>query len=130
MTFWTVAVASATLADRPPRNRHHTEPLGWPSSAPHELLAVQRVTNGEFEIHFVVPKNIAYTIDAGKLSVYAYDSVNSIEASGHSNDFQIGGSEPEPAIDTNAPTINLFIGDVTFKNGGIDNPNTILMAKL
>jgi hypothetical protein len=88
------------------------------------------VTNGEFEIHFVVPKNIAYTIDAGKLSVYAYDSVNSIEASGHSNDFQIGGSEPEPAIDTNAPTINLFIGDATFKNGGIANPNTILMAKL
>jgi len=88
------------------------------------------VSNGEFEFHFVVPKNIAYTIGTGKLSLYAFDEENRLEASGYSKDFTVGTSEPNPVADEESPIISLYIGDTTFKNGGIANPNTNLIAQL
>lgn len=88
------------------------------------------VKDGAFEIQFVVPKNIAYQINEGKLSLYAYDTVNKTEATGFSEDFDIGSSELNPEIDSTSPTLALFMGDTTFVNGGITNPNTTLVARL
>ncbi len=88
------------------------------------------VQHGEFEFQFVVPKNIAYQADEGKLSVYAYDTLHKLEASGFSQDFEIGSSEPDPETDSTSPMLNLFMGDTTFVNGGITNSNTTLVARL
>ena len=88
------------------------------------------VKNGAFEFQFVVPKNIAYQIREGKLSLYAYDTVNKKEATGFSEDFDIGSSEANPEIDSTSPTLALFMGDTTFVNGGITNPNTTLVARV
>jgi hypothetical protein len=88
------------------------------------------VREGTFEIQFVVPKNIAYQINEGKLSLYAYDTLNKAEATGFSEDFEIGSTELNPEIDSTSPTVTLFMGDTTFVNGGITNPNTTLVARL
>lgn len=88
------------------------------------------VENGVFEFQFVVPKNIAYQIAEGKLSLYAHDSNQHIEAMGVSKDFQIGLSETDVTPDSTAPTIALFMGDTTFVYGGTTNPNTQLVARL
>jgi hypothetical protein len=88
------------------------------------------VKYGEFEFQFVVPKNIAYQVDKGNLSLYAYDTLLDVEAAGYSQDFDIGSSEPAPSVDTTPPTLRVFIGDTTFINGGITNPNTALVARL
>lgn len=88
------------------------------------------VKDGVFEFQFVVPKNIAYQVDKGKLSLYAYDTLNETQASGYSQDFDIGSSEPNPDPDSTSPLLNLFMGDTTFVNGGITNPNTKLVARL
>ncbi|HEU5292212.1 MAG TPA: type IX secretion system sortase PorU, partial [Cyclobacteriaceae bacterium] len=88
------------------------------------------VKDGVFEFQFVVPKNIAYQVNEGKLSLYAYDTLNKAEATGFSQDFDIGSSELSPEVDLTPPTLTLFMGDTTFINGGITNPNTTLMARL
>lgn len=88
------------------------------------------VENGLFEFRFVVPKNIAYQVAQGKLSLYARDSTRELTASGYSKSFDVGLSEPTPETDTTPPTIALFIGDTTFVSGGIANPNTTLIARL
>jgi hypothetical protein len=88
------------------------------------------VTNGEFEFQFVVPKNIAYLVGAGKFSVYAFDAGQGLEAAGYSKAFQVGSSEEEPLTDTTPPVIQVFIGDESFKNGGVANPTTQLVARL
>lgn len=89
-----------------------------------------KVENGLFEFRFVVPKNIAFQIAEGKISLYAHDSVRQITASGYSKDFTIGSSESNPAADTTPPQISLFVGDTTFIAGGVANPNTQLVARL
>lgn len=88
------------------------------------------VKNGMFEFRFVVPKNIAYQVAPGKLSLYARDTLQHITASGSSKSFDVGLSEANPAADNTPPGIRLFIGDTTFIPGGIANPNTTLVARL
>lgn len=88
------------------------------------------VEDGTFEFQFVVPKNIAYQVAAGKLSLYARDSTQDLTASGYSKSFDIGLSEPNPGTDNTPPVISLFVGDTTFISGGIANPNTNLVARL
>lgn len=88
------------------------------------------VEDGVFEFTFVVPKNIAYQVAAGKLSLYARDSIRDLTASGYSKSFDVGLSEPTPVVDTTPPVIALYVGDTTFLPGGITNPNTTLVARL
>lgn len=88
------------------------------------------VENGIYEFRFVVPKNIAYQVATGKLSLYARDSAQDLSASGYSKSFDIGLSESNPQTDTTPPVISLFVGDTTFISGGITNPNTVLVARL
>jgi hypothetical protein len=88
------------------------------------------VTNGEFKMTFVIPKNIAYQVDKGKFSLYASDPVALMDASGSNTNARIGESEVNVIPDNTAPQIRLFMGDTTFVNGGITSPNTYLIANL
>lgn len=88
------------------------------------------VENGEFSLQFVVPKNIAYAVDAGKFSLYAYDEGTAREAAGHSVDFMVGSSEDNSATDTTPPVIQLYMDDYTFSNGGVTGSNPKLIARL
>jgi hypothetical protein len=88
------------------------------------------VKEGAFEFQFIVPKNIAYDIGEGKLSLYASDSAQERDAGGATSAFKIGGSEKNPPPDNTPPVVNLWIGDTTFINGGVTDPNTSLVVKL
>lgn len=88
------------------------------------------VENGAFEFQFIVPKNMAYETGTGKLSLYAADVSQKLDASGATSDFKIGGSESNPAPDNTSPKVTAFIGDTTFVNGGITSPQTRLVVKL
>ncbi len=89
-----------------------------------------KVVDGIFEFEFILPKNMAYEIGTGKLSLYAEDVLQQIDAAGALTDFSVGGSEPSPTADNIPPTLQAFIGDTTFVNGGIANPNTTLLVRL
>lgn len=87
------------------------------------------VNQGDFQIDFIMPKNISSVIDKGKLSLYA-NATSGADAVGSSIDFFIGGQEPNVPIDTTPPKITLFMGDTTFRVGGTVGPNTKLVAHL
>ncbi|MBA4054441.1 MAG: hypothetical protein C0490_07005, partial [Marivirga sp.] len=88
------------------------------------------IIEGAFEFEFIIPKNLAYTVGKGKLSLYASDKEKQRDASGASSEFAIGGSENNTPIDQTSPTVQLFMGDTTFINGGVTSPNTTLVVKL
>jgi hypothetical protein len=87
------------------------------------------VTNGSFQVNFVLPQNVPATTATGKLSAHAFSN-NGLEALGFANNFLIGGQEPAPPTDTTPPSIELFMGDSTFVPSGLVAPNTKLVAKL
>lgn len=87
------------------------------------------VKGGKFSVELIIPKNIDYTIGDGKISMYAIDD-NGRDASGTELNIKIGGSSQNSSKDSSAPEIELFIGDLTFKNGGYTLPDTRLIGRL
>ncbi len=88
------------------------------------------VDQGEFYIEFIVPKNITYDFEKGKISMYAVDMSHKFDAAGSDIEFIIGGESDDFIADSTPPEIKLFINDTSFVNGGITGPDILLVAKL
>ncbi|MBL7964542.1 MAG: type IX secretion system sortase PorU [Flavobacteriales bacterium] len=84
--------------------------------------------NGLFTLTFVVPKDIAYQVGPGRVSVYAEGLVSN--ALGYSNDILVGDTDPNAAIDEQGPRIDLYLNDERFVHGGITNETPMIFAKL
>jgi hypothetical protein len=84
------------------------------------------VSSGSFSFSFVVPRDISYNYDFGRISYYAEGS--GTNANGHYEEFVIGGSSDNAAIDETGPTVGLFMNDVGFAFGGTTDENPSLLA--
>lgn len=86
------------------------------------------VNNGNFKFSFIIPKDINYAYDKGKISYYAYST--NAEAAGSFNDAVIGGMSSEEIADSKGPEIELFMNDEKFVSGGTVNQSPTLIVKL
>jgi hypothetical protein len=87
------------------------------------------VTNGNFTFSFVVPKDIDYNYDFGRISYYAHDGT-SIDAAGSYEKITIGGTADNPIQDDNPPLVEVFMNDEEFVFGGVTNTQPIIYVKL
>ncbi len=89
------------------------------------------VRQGEFTFSFTVPKDISYSNDFGKLSLYAGNSVSGQEAQGVFLNFKVGGTSDTAEKDTLGPEITaLYLNDSTFTDGGKVNTTPLFVADL
>lgn len=88
------------------------------------------VKNGKYSAIFIVPKDINYRFGQGKISIYAYDMDQNIDAGGYNSDIIVGGGTENVIADNAPPEISLYLNDTTFKSGDLTNPEPLLIAKL
>ena len=90
------------------------------------------VVDGKFSFSFIVPKDIAYNYENGKISYYALsdNEINPTDANGFESNFVIGGMGDDINYDYDGPEIKLYMNDTLFVNGGITNSNPILIANV
>jgi hypothetical protein len=88
-----------------------------------------KVENGLFRFSFVVPKDIDYLFDSGKISLYAKEDATLRDAAG-ARLVIVGGSTADAATDITPPRIQLFMNDTTFVSGSITGSNTSLLAHI
>ncbi len=88
------------------------------------------VSEGEFSFTFVVPKNISYQFQKGKMSLYAWDEENNIDAGGSSRAFVIGGTNGNSVQDDIPPTIITYMNDSSFVNGDQVGASPLLIANI
>jgi len=88
------------------------------------------VENGVFNFTFLVPKDISYNYGFGKISYYAYDTINFVDAWGGFSKIVIGGLNEEHENDGVGPDINLFINNRDFTSGNEVENDLILIADL
>lgn len=69
------------------------------------LSGKTEVKDGKFRIAFQMPRHIAPGIAPGKLSYYAYDPAQGMDASGCFTGFMVGGIENNASVDSSAPLI-------------------------
>ena len=87
-----------------------------------------QVVNGDFSFSFIVPKDIAYNYDFGKLSYYAHNG--QVDAIGYNKNFYIGGSSNNITVDNVGPNIALYLNDKKFVSGGTTNQKPNLYAEV
>ncbi len=88
------------------------------------------VSNGSFEFSFVVPKDINYELGFGKISYYAADESQMIDAAGSFSNFLIGGTDPNAVADDQGPKVEVFMNTQDFVFGSAVNPNPTLLVRL
>ncbi len=88
------------------------------------------VAEGEFDIEFIVPKNITYDFEKGKISMYALHESQHLDAGGSNIEFVVGGESEDFEADNTAPQIELFINDTSFVNGGVTRPDVLFVGKI
>ncbi|MDW3208587.1 MAG: type IX secretion system sortase PorU [Reichenbachiella sp.] len=88
------------------------------------------VTEGEFNIEFIVPKNINYSFGEGKLSFYALNHLSTIDAHGAFSEVIVGGSEKSANTDQTPPEIDIYLNDSTFQSGETVGASPLLLTKL
>ncbi len=87
-----------------------------------------QVKDGRFSATFVVPKDISYSNQAGRISAYASGTTD--HAQGFTNNIVVGGTAAEIPDDDDGPVIELFLGDETFPDGGLTASTPQLLAKI
>jgi hypothetical protein len=91
----------------------------------------EEVKNGDWEFSFTVPKDIAYSNQPGKMSLYALDAAANIEAQGSFLQFRAGGTADDPDLSGDGPEIrSLYLNDNTFVDGGKVNDTPFFVATL
>ena len=114
-----------------------TQTLGNGSNEPFEYKEYSNIlfkgratiTNGEFSVNFVVPQDIRFNYDFGRISYYAL-SDDGREAAGAYSDFVIGGISSQASHDQDGPEINMFLNHSTFQNGQSTGPSPMLYADI
>ena len=76
------------------------------------------VTDGLFSSTFVIPKDINLDVDTARISFIAFNQYKTESVGGYSNQFDIGGINTAAASDTQGPTIDVFLENRSFVNGG------------
>jgi hypothetical protein len=84
------------------------------------------ITKGAFHFSFIVPKDINYSYDAGKISYYATNEQS--DRSGYYKNFIIGGLSNTPVSDTQGPTLKVYLNNDNFANGAMVNTTPQLIA--
>ncbi|PPK88021.1 peptidase C25-like protein [Neolewinella xylanilytica] len=88
------------------------------------------VTNGKFSFEFVVPNDIDYSFGPAKVSYYAADKGQRIDAAGFYDRLIIGGTGDDTAANDEGPAIEVYLDNTDFVAGGEVSEDPVLLLHL
>lgn len=88
------------------------------------------ITNGEFQVSFIMPRDTQIPLGNGRVSFYAKRNGEKEDQNGFSQDIIIGGIDRNAPEDDLGPEVELFMNDTNFVSGGITDNNPFLLAFL
>lgn len=88
------------------------------------------ISEGAFEVEFILPKDTRVPVDNGRISMYAVRDNILEDQVGHSNNILVGGINEDAPEDNEGPLIQLFMNDETFVDGGITDSSPFILANL
>jgi len=86
------------------------------------------VTNGQFSSTFIIPRDISFSDNNGRILVYA--SGNDGDASGSIANIVFNGINPDAQNDGQGPELDVFLNDRSFVNGSLVGSNSTLIAEI
>ena len=86
------------------------------------------VTNGKFNADFVVPKDISYENQNGKIVFYYFNS--DADGVGYTNNIIVGGTDTTVVNDGKGPNIQIYFDNTSADNSYLINPNSTMNINL
>jgi Peptidase family C25 len=124
VVVWDKNTSKTTLGNR------NTTPIQFLVRESKLFEGTATVKDGNFKTEFVAPKDLNYNFGTSKISIYAQRNDNLQDASGGNINIKVGGSTKTFVVDNQAPQIQLFMNDISFKNGDLVGQNPSLLALL
>ncbi|MDC1068241.1 type IX secretion system sortase PorU [Candidatus Kapabacteria bacterium] len=88
------------------------------------------VTDGSFEIDFIIPKDISFSENLGRMFAYASSNDSTKFAKGNFNNFRIYGIDTNSFNDDIGPEIKIYLDSRKFIQGDIVSRNPLLIIDL
>jgi len=88
------------------------------------------VNEGRFSLEFLVPKNIDYNFDEGKISLYASHDEKVRDAAGAIDELIVGGSSNNFVLDSTPPDLLVYLDEPDFKSGDFVGENATLFVDI
>ena len=111
-------------------NAGATEPFTFTDRNAMLYESQDSVRNGVFSEEFIIPVDINFSNQAGRLVFYAIDAANGFEANGYNEDIPLGGIIENTDFDKDGPEIYAYLNDEEFQNGGTVNATPLFVAQL
>lgn len=86
------------------------------------------IRNGEFKTKFIVPKDVSYEGNLGKVTAYFYDGNN--DGFGFTQNIKIGASDTVDITDKNGPNIQIFFDNDLSIGANLVSSSPLLIVKL
>lgn len=83
---------------------------------------IDTIENGRFSVSFIVPKDITYGGDMGRINIYFTD--NELQGAGYQDSLLVGGTSQ--IYDNIGPEIKIGLQDQAFFDGGYTNETPVL----
>ncbi len=88
------------------------------------------VRSGRFSIEVPIPRDISYTEDRGRVTLYAVNTDHTIEANGFNEQFCLNGSDVSLEPDTLSPVVHAYLDSPDFVNGSQTSSNPVFFADI
>ncbi len=88
------------------------------------------VRAGLFSEEFIIPVDINFSNETGRLVFYALSDDGSTEANGYNEDIPLGGMVENTDFDTEGPQIYAYLNKEDFQSGGTVNATPFFVAQL
>jgi len=123
VTVFDKSVSKTTLD-----NDHHNITMQFDAIESKIFSGRSKVENGLFTFDFVAPKDLKIAFGKGKLSLYAFDAVQ--DKAGADFNIVVGGINTNAPEDNTGPTVQLYMNDLNFVDGGNTNASPLFIAVL
>ena len=111
-------------------NAGATEPFTFTERNAMLYESQDSVRAGLFNEEFIIPVDINFSNEAGRLVFYAINDTGNIEANGYNEDIPLGGMVDNTDFDKDGPQIYAYLNDEDFQNGGKVNATPLFVAQL
>lgn len=88
------------------------------------------VRAGQFSEEFIIPVDINFSNEDGKLIFYAINEGGDTEANGYNEDIPLGGMVDNTDFDKDGPQIYAYLNEEHFQDGGTVNATPLFVAQL
>ncbi len=86
------------------------------------------IRSGQFQLQFVMPSDLNYSNETGRVVFYAINNDLTVEANGYCESFTVGGVSENS--DTLGPEIQMYLNTESFENGDKVNSTPCFFASL